>query len=92
MISNLKLILTCGVCNSFFRLELECILPGGEFDITNGYSFNPSIDLRLGLSRELNPNETGPEDLKHQRILFLSIIYKLFLMKIFYTYLNGPYS
>lgn len=23
-------------CNSFFRLELECILPGGELDITNG--------------------------------------------------------
>jgi len=46
---------------------LECILPGGELDITNGYSLDPSIDLSVeGLSRELNPNETGPEDLNNK--------------------------
>lgn len=57
--------LTWGVCNSFFRLELECILPGGELETTIGYSLDPSIDLSVdGFSRELNPNETGPEDLK----------------------------
>lgn len=69
-------VLTWGVCNSFFKLELECILPGGELDITNGYSWCPSIDLFIdGLSRELNPNDIGPEDLNNKIILFLKSIF-----------------
>jgi len=53
---------------------LECILPGGELDITNGYSLDPSIDLSVeGLSRELNPNETGPEDL-NKKIMILGMV------------------
>jgi hypothetical protein len=53
---------------------LECILPGGELDITNGYSLDPSIDFSVdGLSRELNPNETGPEDLNNKIIIIVLV-------------------
>lgn len=64
------MLLTCGFCNSFFRLEFECILPGGELVVSNGYSLGSSIDLSVDeFSRELNPNETGPEDLNSKIVI-----------------------
>jgi len=72
---------------------LECILPGGELDITNGYSLDPSIDFSVeGLSRELNPNETGPEDLNNKIMTLEYCKLNIIRRSIDYTDSYGPCS
>ena len=47
-------------CSSLRRLVFELLLSGG--DAGPIYSFGLVMDLMLA-SREVNPNETGPDDL-----------------------------